>query len=375
MCFEPQRQSALDCYPGNARRANSLTLMHRSIHRRIAGRPHDSRTQGDSWTSPTRSASSDSPTTTSCCCPGTPTSSPARPTPRSRLTRRIDVATPAAVRRDGHRDRVAHGDRHGPPGRHRHPAPQPLDRRPGRAWSTTSSAASRAWSPTRSRRRPTRPSPRSTRLCGQLRVSRPAGRRRRRHARRHHHQPRHALRLRLREADDARARRHDARCRSSPGRVGIDPDEAIAIFAQHKIEKLPLVDGAGRLTGLITVKDFDKTEQYPNATKDAEGRLRVGAAIGFFGDAWERAEAAARRRRRRDRRRHRERRQPPACSTSSAASRPTRPSRTSTSSAATSRPARARRRSSMPAPTPSRSASAPARSAPRASSPASACRR
>ena len=48
---------------------------------------------------------------------------------------------------------------------------------------------------------------------------------------------------------------------------------------------------AGRLTGLITVKDFDKSEQYPNATKDAEGRLRVGAAMGFFGDAWERAEA------------------------------------------------------------------------------------
>ncbi|MEJ3404392.1 IMP dehydrogenase [Rathayibacter sp. YIM 133350] len=75
------------------------------------------------------------------------------------------------------------------------------------------------------------------------------------------------------------------------GRVGIDPDEAVAIFAQHKIEKLPLVDDAGRLTGLITVKDFDKSEQYPNATKDEEGRLRVGAAIGFFGDAWERATA------------------------------------------------------------------------------------
>jgi IMP dehydrogenase len=72
---------------------------------------------------------------------------------------------------------------------------------------------------------------------------------------------------------------------------GIDPDEAVAIFAQHKIEKLPLVDGEGRLRGLITVKDFDKSEQYPNATKDEEGRLRVGAAIGFFGDAWERAGA------------------------------------------------------------------------------------
>ncbi|MCU1545138.1 MAG: dehydrogenase, partial [Homoserinimonas sp.] len=71
--------------------------------------------------------------------------------------------------------------------------------------------------------------------------------------------------------------------------TGIDPDSAIAIFAQHKIEKLPLIDNDGRLSGLITVKDFEKTEQYPNATKDDEGRLRVGAAIGFFGDAWERA--------------------------------------------------------------------------------------
>jgi len=72
---------------------------------------------------------------------------------------------------------------------------------------------------------------------------------------------------------------------------GIDPEEAIAIFAQHKIEKLPLVDAEGKLRGLITVKDFDKSEQYPDATKDDEGRLRVGAAIGFFGDAWQRAEA------------------------------------------------------------------------------------
>ncbi|WP_207454197.1 IMP dehydrogenase [Desertivibrio insolitus] len=70
---------------------------------------------------------------------------------------------------------------------------------------------------------------------------------------------------------------------------GVDPDSAIAIFAQHKIEKLPLVDGEGRLRGLITVKDFEKTEKYPLATKDADGRLRVGAAIGFFGDAWDRA--------------------------------------------------------------------------------------
>ena len=73
--------------------------------------------------------------------------------------------------------------------------------------------------------------------------------------------------------------------------VGVDPNVAMALLAQHKIEKLPLVDDAGRLTGLITVKDFDKSEKYPNATKDADGRLRVAAAIGFFGDAWDRAVA------------------------------------------------------------------------------------
>ncbi|MEL0626040.1 IMP dehydrogenase [Salinibacterium amurskyense] len=72
--------------------------------------------------------------------------------------------------------------------------------------------------------------------------------------------------------------------------VGIDREGAIAILNKHKIEKLPLVDDEGKLSGLITVKDFEKTDQYPNATKDEEGRLRVGAAIGFFGDAWERAE-------------------------------------------------------------------------------------
>ncbi|TQO20464.1 inosine-5'-monophosphate dehydrogenase [Rhodoglobus vestalii] len=74
------------------------------------------------------------------------------------------------------------------------------------------------------------------------------------------------------------------------GHVGIEREGAIALLDQYKIEKLPLVDDHGKLTGLITVKDFEKTDQYPNATKDDEGRLRVGAAIGFFGDAWERAE-------------------------------------------------------------------------------------
>ncbi|MDQ3486034.1 MAG: IMP dehydrogenase, partial [Actinomycetota bacterium] len=71
--------------------------------------------------------------------------------------------------------------------------------------------------------------------------------------------------------------------------VGINSDDAAALLAKHKIEKLPLVDHEGRLTGLITVKDFVKSERYPQATKDNEGRLMVGAAVGYFGDAWERA--------------------------------------------------------------------------------------
>lgn len=75
------------------------------------------------------------------------------------------------------------------------------------------------------------------------------------------------------------------------GKTGIAREDAARLFAKHRIEKLPLVDDNGKLTGLITVKDFDKEEQYPLATKDDEGRLRVGAAIGFFGDAWERAGA------------------------------------------------------------------------------------
>ena len=75
------------------------------------------------------------------------------------------------------------------------------------------------------------------------------------------------------------------------GHVGISTDDAAALLGKHKIEKLPLVDDDGRLQGLITVKDFVKSEQYPMATKDDEGRLVVGAAVGFFGDAWDRVTA------------------------------------------------------------------------------------
>jgi IMP dehydrogenase len=70
---------------------------------------------------------------------------------------------------------------------------------------------------------------------------------------------------------------------------GVSADAALGLLRRHKIEKLPIVDGHGRLTGLITVKDFVKTEQHPLATKDSDGRLLVGAAVGIGDDAWVRA--------------------------------------------------------------------------------------
>src|SRR5690349_4348450 len=73
------------------------------------------------------------------------------------------------------------------------------------------------------------------------------------------------------------------------GHEGIDRDEATRLLRQHKRERLPIVDDAGKLVGLITVKDFVKGEQFPDASYDRDGRLLVAAAIGYFGDAWERA--------------------------------------------------------------------------------------
>ncbi|HEU5279823.1 MAG TPA: IMP dehydrogenase [Gaiellaceae bacterium] len=73
--------------------------------------------------------------------------------------------------------------------------------------------------------------------------------------------------------------------------VGTTLAEAEAILHRHKIEKLPVVDADGRLKGLITVKDIQKRIEFPKATKDAQGRLRVGAAVGVGPDAWERAGA------------------------------------------------------------------------------------
>jgi IMP dehydrogenase len=73
------------------------------------------------------------------------------------------------------------------------------------------------------------------------------------------------------------------------GPSSISRAEATALLRAHKHERLPLVDDTGRLTGLITVKDFVKGEQYPRASYDADGRLLVGGAVGYYGDAWQRA--------------------------------------------------------------------------------------
>jgi IMP dehydrogenase len=74
-------------------------------------------------------------------------------------------------------------------------------------------------------------------------------------------------------------------------REGVTAEAALGLLRRHKIEKLPIVDGKGSLTGLITVKDFVKTEQHPYATKDRDGRLLVGAAVGVGQDAWARSMA------------------------------------------------------------------------------------
>ncbi|MDQ4052725.1 MAG: IMP dehydrogenase [Actinomycetota bacterium] len=73
------------------------------------------------------------------------------------------------------------------------------------------------------------------------------------------------------------------------GHVGISREDATTLLRKHKRERLPLVDDQGHLGGLITVKDFVKSEQFPHASNDAHGRLMVGAAVGYFGDAWQRA--------------------------------------------------------------------------------------
>lgn len=73
--------------------------------------------------------------------------------------------------------------------------------------------------------------------------------------------------------------------------VGTNLEEAKEILQHHKVEKLPIVDDEGYLRGLITIKDIEKTRQYPNSAKDHHGRLIVGAAVGVTSDTFERATA------------------------------------------------------------------------------------
>ncbi|MCS4535630.1 IMP dehydrogenase [Corynebacterium sp. HS2168-gen11] len=73
--------------------------------------------------------------------------------------------------------------------------------------------------------------------------------------------------------------------------AGVSKEEALNLLSTYKVEKLPIVDADGKLTGLITVKDFVKTEQYPNAAKDGSGRLLVGAGIGVGEESFQRAGA------------------------------------------------------------------------------------
>ncbi len=73
--------------------------------------------------------------------------------------------------------------------------------------------------------------------------------------------------------------------------VGTTLDEAERTLQKHKIEKLPIVDEAGRMRGLITFKDIQKRKKHPNACKDGFGRLRVGAAVGIAGNTMERVAA------------------------------------------------------------------------------------
>lgn len=72
---------------------------------------------------------------------------------------------------------------------------------------------------------------------------------------------------------------------------GTDLKKAEQILQKHKIEKLPIVDSKGKLTGLITYKDIQKFKNFPNACKDEQGRLRVGAAVGVTADTMDRVKA------------------------------------------------------------------------------------
>ncbi|MBW0115438.1 IMP dehydrogenase, partial [Pseudonocardia abyssalis] len=72
-------------------------------------------------------------------------------------------------------------------------------------------------------------------------------------------------------------------------RIGVSAEAALGLLRRHKLEKLPILDNDGILRGLITIKDFNKTEKYPLATKDPDGRLVVAAAVGVGEESYARA--------------------------------------------------------------------------------------
>ena len=88
---------------------------------------------------------------------------------------------------------------------------------------------------------------------------------------------------------------------------GVSREDAQRLLHQHRIEKLLVVDEAFRCIGLVTVKDIEKAQKYPNASKDEQGRLRVAAATSVGEDGFHRTERLIGGRRRPGRRRHRAR--------------------------------------------------------------------
>jgi len=97
--------------------------------------------------------------------------------------------------------------------------------------------------------------------------------------------------LKYREIDDTLVKEVMTKDNLVTGKVGTTLEEAKAILLEHRIEKLPIVDDDFTLRGLITIKDVDNVINYPHATKDEQGRLRVGAALGASHDVLERLEA------------------------------------------------------------------------------------
>ena len=190
-------------------------------------------------------------------------------------------------------------------GRHRRHPPQPVDRGPGRRGRQGEALR------VRDDRRPRHARPRRTscarrpRPHGPLQDLRRADHRRRRPAGRHPHQPRPALRRRPRPTRIGDG--HDQRAASSPPRSAPPSRRPRTSSGSTASRSCRSSTTTASSRGLITVKDIQKQIEYPNATKDDQGRLRVAAAVGAGPDALERAAGARRGRRRRARGRHRPR--------------------------------------------------------------------